>query len=154
MSNVEKITAAIFKYSFDIPINRPSTEVWPLLFSHINDWWMNDYRALGADSEMSFKPEVGASMIEKGKNGEALEWYRIQMIVPGQSVYLVGFLAADWGGPATTMLKLALNDTESGCTLSVSDALQGDVSTSVAGGTQDGWREIFDDGFRQFVEAR
>ena len=151
--NVEEKTAAIFKYSVDIPINRLAEEVWPLLFSHINDWWMNDYRALGSDSQMSFSSEVGSSMIESGAEGEALEWYRVQMVVPGKSIYLVGHLAPEWGGPATTMLKLALTDTDKGCLLTVSDALLGDVSASMAGGTKNGWREIFDEGFRRFVET-
>lgn len=150
--NIEQSNANIFKYSFDIVIERSTDQVWNLMFSKINDWWMNDFRALGEDSTVSLEPHTGATLLEKKDNGESLEWYRVQMFVPGNSVYLVGYLAPDWGGPTTSMLKLALRKQGDSTVLTVSDALLGNVSENAAKNAQSGWLDMFTNGLKAFAE--
>jgi len=153
MSKLGKKSAHIFQYNFDIVINRRVEDVWPQLFGGIDAWWPKEYRALGENSQMSFGEAVGSLLLETGEKGEALEWYRTQMIVPGQSLYLVGSLAPDWGGPTTSMLKLMFNNTDSSCVLNVSDALLGNVSEASAKSAESGWVDIFESGFKDFVEG-
>ncbi len=144
--------AAIFKYSFDITIERPIEAVWGLLCDSINDWWMNDFRALGEDSVVSLDTGTGGSLLEQDPNGATLEWYRVQMCMPGQSLYLTGYLAPDWGGPTVSMLKLSLESKDDSCILTVSDALLGSVTEKAANSAKDGWSMLFTDGLKRFVE--
>ena len=65
--------------------------------------------------------------------------------------YLFGHIAPEWGGPQTSNLKLALEKTSTGCIMKVTDARHGHIDdmTSYA----DGWRQIFTDGLKKYVES-
>jgi len=149
---IEQSNANIFKYSFDIVIESTVERVWNVMFNNIDEWWMSDFRALGKDSTISLEPNTGAVLLEKKENGESLEWYRVQMCVPGNSIYLVGYLAPDWGGPTTSMLKLALRKEGNTTILTVSDALLGNVSENAAKNAQNGWLDMFTKGLKAFSE--
>ena len=153
MAKIEKSNAEIFKYEFDIPINKPAQTVWSLLTTQINDWWMNDFRALGEGSNITFDHRQGGNLIETGVGGETLEWYRVQMCIPKNSLYLVGYMAPDWGGPTVSMLKLALKENGETCVLTVSDALLGNISEKKAQSAKEGWQLLFGEGFKHFVET-
>ena len=150
--DIERSTASIFKYQFDIAINSPVSKVWATMFEQINDWWMADYRALGSDSVISLEAKTGSTLLESSADGSSLEWYRVQMCTPNQSLYLVGYLAPDWGGPTTSMLKLSLAEDGDNCVLTVSDALLGNVTENSANSAKNGWQEMFETGLKQFVE--
>lgn len=144
--------AKLIKYQFEILIDRSTAEVWALMIDEINDWWPNDFRALDVDSKIELKAEMGGLLTERAKDGSSLEWYRVQMVIPGKSLYLTGYLAPDWGGPTTSMLKLEVEEREVGCALIVSDALLGNVTEISARNAQDGWRTLFGDGLKHFAE--
>ncbi len=143
----------IFKYQFEISIAREADAVWSLMTDEINDWWMSDFRAMGEGSVMSLRAEMGGALVETGKNGESLEWYRVQMCVPGKSIYLVGYMAPDWGGPTVSMLKLALEPKDGAALLTVSDALMGNITESSVKSAQGGWQTLFGDGLKAHAEA-
>ena len=153
MTKPELTDSNIFKYEFEVPIKCPTEKVWAILTDNIDQWWMNDFRALGEGSVMSLSAKTGGSLLETGKNGDTLEWYRVQMCVGGQSLYLVGYLAPDWGGPTISMLKLALEADGETCLLKVSDGLLGNTSESAAKNAEDGWLQMFGDGLKAYAEA-
>lgn len=144
--------ATVMKYQFEVPIKRSASDIWSLMIDQIDDWWMNDFRALGAGSEVSLSAETGGQLIETGADGSSLEWYRVQMVTPGKVLYLVGYMAPDWGGPTTSMLKLAVEDRDEGGALVVSDALLGNVTESSANSAEGGWKMLFGDGLKAFCE--
>jgi uncharacterized protein YndB with AHSA1/START domain len=143
----------IFKYQFETAIKRDVDAVWSLMTDGINDWWMTDFRALGEGSVMSLRAEMGGGLVESGKTGESLEWYRVQMCMPGKSIYLVGYMAPDWGGPTVSMLKLALEPKDGASLLTVSDALMGNITESSIKSAQSGWETMFRDGLKAHAEA-
>jgi len=75
------------------------------------------------------------------------------MCVPGTSLHLVGHIAPDWGGPATSILRLSLHEKGSGTVLRVRDALFGRVDEKSAASQRDGWRQLFGDGLKRHVEG-
>ncbi|XOV77368.1 MAG: SRPBCC domain-containing protein [Aestuariibacter sp.] len=150
---IEQSSANIFKYQFDIAINQSVNKVWAVMFDQINEWWMGDYRALGSDSVISLQPQPGGTLLESSGDGATLEWYRVQMCIPNKSLHLVGYLAPDWGGPTTSMLKLSLAEEGDTCVLTVSDALVGNVTEGSAKSAKNGWREMFQSGLKRFVEG-
>ncbi|WP_209348054.1 hypothetical protein [Pontixanthobacter sp. CEM42] len=148
----EPTDAKIVKYQFEVPIKRSPADIWDLMINHIDAWWMEDFRALGEGSTVTLGAEAGGQLVETGSDGSVLEWYRVQMITPGKSLYLVGYLAPDWGGPTTSMLKLAVEERDDGGVLSVSDALHGNVTESSAGAAEGGWKMLFNDGLKGLAE--
>lgn len=146
------VDAKIITFQFEVPIRRSAEDIWALMINEIDAWWMNDFRALGEGSKMTLDAQTGGQLVESTLDGSSLEWYRVQMVSPGKSLYLVGYMAPDWGGPTTSMLKLSVEDTESGAKLVVSDALTGNVSEASARSAETGWKTLFGDGLKTFVE--
>jgi hypothetical protein len=145
--------AKILKYQFELPIKRSAADIWTLMVDETDAWWMNDFRALGEGSKVSLDATVGGQLVESAADGSQLEWYRVQMVSPGKSLYLVGYMAPDWGGPTTSMLKLAVDDHDDGGVLTVSDALLGNVTKSSAASAEDGWKLLFGDGLKKLAEG-
>ncbi len=80
-------------------------------------------------------------------------WYQVQYCLPQEfKIYLVGYLAPDFGGPATSHLKLVIETTDNGCVLKVTDAQHGSVDAKAADSLRDGWQQLFTDGLKEFVE--
>lgn len=152
MSDLDLIDSKIFKYEFDVPINRNAADVWALMTDEIDLWWMPDFRALGEGSRVTLDAKIGGLLTEQTPDGGFLEWYRVQMCAPGASLHMVGYLAPDWGGPTVSMLKLGIGGSGSSCTLTVADALVGNVSKASADSAKGGWRTLFGDGFKKYAE--
>lgn len=144
--------ANIFKYQFEVPINRSAVDIWAIMIDEIDAWWMNDFRALGEGSKVTLNAETGGQLIERAADGSSLEWYRVQMVSPGKALHLVGYIAPDWGGPTTSMLKLAVEDRDNGGALIVSDALLGNVTEASAKSAEGGWKTLFGDGLKGLAE--
>lgn len=144
--------AKIIKYEFEILIKRNAADIWNLMVNEIDTWWMNDFRALGEGSKVTLNYETGGQLIESAADGTSLEWYRVQMVSPGKALYLVGYMAPDWGGPTTSMLKLAVENRDKGGALIVSDALLGNVTEGSASSAESGWKTLFGDGLKKFAE--
>jgi uncharacterized protein YndB with AHSA1/START domain len=153
MSKLDISDSKIIKYQIEVPINRSIEQLWTVMTEEIDLWWMNDFRALGEGSKVSLDPQVGGMLIESDDSGGSLEWYRVQMATPLKSLYLVGYLAPDWGGPTTSMLKLALEADGDSSKLVISDALMGNVTDKSAGSAMEGWQMLFDDGLKKHAEA-
>ena len=153
MSKLDISDSKIIKYQIEVPIDRPVDTLWALMIEEIDSWWMSDFRALGEGSKVSLDAQVGGMLIESDSNGGSLEWYRVQMAAPPQSLYLVGYLAPDWGGPTTSMLKLALDADGDGSKLVISDALTGNVTDKSAGSAMEGWQMLFGEGLKKYAEA-
>ena len=152
MSVSNEQQAKIFNIEFDTYISSSANQVWNLLAFGINEWWMQDFRAI-PDSTVSLDLRAGGMLMESGTNGQLLEWYKIQMIVPGESVYLIGHLAPDWGGPTISMLKLSLKSKGNGCVLSVSDSLLGNIDDAKATTIDEGWQLLFGTSLKKYSES-
>lgn len=151
--NMNDITnAQIARYQFEVTINRSAVDLWALMIDEIDAWWINDFRALGEGSTMTLNAEAGGQLIEATVDDSGLEWYRVQMVSPGNSIYLVGDMAPDWGGPTTSMLKLAVEDRDNGAALIVSDALLGNVTKASVKSAESGWKTLFGTGLKVFAE--
>lgn len=154
MTDINISDVKIVKYQFEVTIQCEPEDVWSMMTQNINAWWMNDFRALGENSTVSLRLEPGGLLLETSPDGINLEWYRVQMCTPGTALYLVGYMAPDWGGPTTSMLKLSVQARESGSVLIVSDALLGNVTEASAKSAASGWETLFGDGFRTYAQSR
>jgi uncharacterized protein YndB with AHSA1/START domain len=138
--------------NLQIHIDAPPERVWSALVDEIDAWWLPDFHMVGADSALSLDATAGGALIERRADGSSLLWYTITMVRSGESLHLVGHMAPEWGGPATSMLSLKLEADDTGTLLIVQDALTGAIKDSMGESTEQGWRQLFGDGLKAHVE--
>ena len=102
---------------------------------------------------LRLRAEAGGQLLEKCESGASLLWYTVQMVDPGNSIHLVGYSFPEWGGPGISMLKLALEDSDTGCVLLVSDSHVGRATDSHLTSLRDGWTDLFTNGLKQYCES-
>ncbi len=148
------LEVAASSYELEIAIDAPIERVWQALIDETNAWWLPDFHMVGPDSTVTFDTRAGGGLVEHLEGGGSLLWYTVHWCHPDQwTIYLVGQVHPDWGGPATSHLKLALEErSKGGCTLKVGDARLGPIDEANAKASQDGWQTLFSDGLKQFVE--
>lgn len=146
--------AGVLRYELELPLAAPRARVWEALTAETDAWWLPSFRMMGEGSRVRFEARAGGTLVEERPDGGSLLWYQVLMCVPGSALHLVGHLGPDFGGPATTLLTLTLVDAGRGCTLRVTDALHGAVGPDLVRSLESGWRQLFGDGLRRFVEGR
>lgn len=138
--------------NLQIHIEAPVARVWEALVDETHAWWLPDYHMVGADSEVTLEASAGGALVERRSDGSSLLWYTVTMVRAGESLHLVGHMAPEWGGPATSMLSLKLEADDTGTLLVVQDALTGALGETMAESTEQGWRQLFGDGLKAHVE--
>jgi len=146
--------AKCVQYELEIEINAPCERVWKAIVEETNLWWLPDFHMVAPDSIVTFDTSPGGrGLVETLENGGGLLWYSVQFCLPDQfMIYLVGHIAPDWGGPSTSNLKLAVEASDSGSVLRVTDAQHGNVDETSIESLSSGWKQLFTDGLREFVE--
>ena len=107
---------------------------------------------LGTDSVVTLESQAGGRLYEQ--NGDQhLLWYTVLAIQKNESLDLVGYINAKYGGPATTMLNVILSGVSATrTTLRISDSLYGRVTDDLVNSLNSGWQMLFEDGLKAFVE--
>lgn len=146
-------TQAPLAYELEIPIDAPRAKVWKALTDGVNAWWLPDFHMVGEGSTVTFDARAGGQLIETHENGGGLLWYTVAMVTPGESIHLVGHCFPEWGGPATTLLHLALEEQDGTTILRVSDSQYGHPSESSMKSLEEGWTQLFTEGLKRHVEA-
>lgn len=142
------------QYELEIEINAPREQVWKAIVDETDAWWLPDFHMVGEGSVVEFDLNPGGrGLVEHKGDGSFLIWYSVQYYLPEQfKIYLLGNVAPDWGGPSTSNLSLALEDSDQSCVLRVSDAHHGKVSEDYINSLQSGWNQLFGEGLRGYVE--
>lgn len=147
------LPAVVTRYEFQVDLKASPHEVWKSLIEEIDAWWLPDFNVTGEGARLRLEPRAGGHLLEEHENGSSLLWYTVQCIQPGaMTLYLQGDLAPDWGGPATSSLKLRVEETSKGARLHVSDALHGHLDEGVAASLESGWKQLFAGGLKEHVE--
>lgn len=142
------------RIDLEIAIDAPRERVWKAMIEEIGAWWLPDFYATSSPETIVLEPQPGGRVFEKSKDGGGLLWYQIQSIAPNESLHMTGQLAPPFGGPATSLLHLALEDKGDGTTLKITDCLFGNVDESTRDNIKSGWNMLYGDGLRKHVESR
>ena len=153
MSTTTLETKAI-TYELEVSIEAPVETVWQSLTEETDHWWLPDFRMVGANSTVHFDAQAGGHLLERMEGGGSLMWYTVLMSVPKESLDLVGYVTANFGGPATTMLRLGLEETPTGTLLRITDAIVGHVKEGSVQSLESGWMQLFRDGLKVYAEKR
>lgn len=153
MTGAKRMQSTVAQYELEVEISAEPTRVWNALIEEINAWWLPDFHMVGAGSVVRFEPRGGGGIIEETPDGGSLLWCTVHWIRPTErAVYLVGHVAPDWGGPACSHLKFAVEPLGKGSVVKITDAHFGHVSDENLASLEDGWGQLFRDGLKQFVE--
>lgn len=153
MSLAEHKPANVAAYELEVEIDASPDRVWEALITEIDAWWLPDFHGVDPGSTVTFDTRAGGSIVEHHPEGGSLLWGTVHFFRPHErTVYLVGHLAPDWGGPATTHLKLQVQERDGGSVFMVSDAHNGNVQDDNIKSLYDGWTTLFTDGLKRHVE--
>lgn len=140
------------QYDFSISINASRQRVWKVLTEQVGDWWLPDFHMLGPHSLVQLEPRAGGRLYEHSDAGELL-WYTVLSIAPEESLNLVGYCTAEFGGPSTTMLTVRLKADGKSTRLTITDSLFGHVSDDHASSLCSRWTQLFNDGLKAHIES-
>ena len=141
------------QYEFSIEVEATRERVWRGLTDQLSEWWLPDFHMLGIDSIVTLEPHAGGRLFEQ--NGDQhLLWYTVIAIQKNESLDLVGYINAKYGGPATSMLNATLTvESENRTVLKISDSLYGRVTDGLVSSLSTGWQMLFMDGLKGYIET-
>jgi uncharacterized protein YndB with AHSA1/START domain len=146
--------ANCIRYEFEVDVNESIDRVWQAFINEINKWWLPDFRMVAPDSTIQLDVSAGGrGLLEFTKNGGFLKWFDVQFYLPERfTIYFVGQLSPDFGGPSTNHLKIILFSTGSGGKLQLTDFHVGEVNDATIKSLISGWQALFIDGLKAYVE--
>ncbi len=138
--------------ALDVNISAPRKRVWKALTKEMSQWWRRDFFVNPKAKGFLMEPKVGGRVFEDWGDGAGVLWFTVVAIDPQNSIDLVGYLTPAFGGPATSMVRFALEDTASGVVVKVTDSTMGKETPGCEASKQDGWRQLVAEGLKPFVE--
>lgn len=148
-------SAGATQVQLDVTIHASRDRVWKVMVEDIGRWWREDFYTIEKPRSFKLEPRLGGRMYEDDGVGGGLSWYQVTGIQPPRLLQLVGHLAPPYGGPATSLLRLSLESPDgAGTVLHVSDAIFGLVDEKTETSVREGWRLLFEEGLKPYVERQ
>jgi hypothetical protein len=145
------ITAATHRLTLDIA--KPHAAVWQGFTRDVHAWWPKDFYAGPSPQRMVFELKPGGRLYEDAGDGNGLVWYHVIALDAPNSITLSGFIAPPFGGPAASLLHVSFfAKSKSATVMDVTDSSFGCVGDPKT--TAEGWRSLFDAGFKAWIERR
>jgi len=143
------ITSATHRLSLEIA--RPQAVVWKAFTSDIHSWWPKDFYVTESPQRIVFEVKPGGRLYEDSGKGNGLVWYHVIALNAPNSITMSGFIAPPFGGQATSLLNVSFSAKgKSATAMEVTDSTFGCLEDT--GATAEGWRLLFQDGFKSWVE--
>jgi len=136
----------------EIPIKANAEKVWHSLVTEIDLWWSKDFLVTNPKAFV-LEARVGGRVFEDGGDGSGGVWFTVHTLIPNTRLRLVGHLFPEYGGPATTLLTIDLEEKGNETLLKLEDSLFGVLSEGAEADIEGGWKMLFDDGLRKHVES-
>ena len=153
MSKITPITAAsVLVLSLEIPIAAKRDRVWRALVKETKAWWPRAFYTNERARALKIEPKLGGRMFEDWGRGDGLVWYSVIGIEDRHSLDLAGHMTTAFGGPATTLLRLEIEDRGKESILLVTDSMIGRLPPDCAETKRTGWLTLFRDGLKAHAE--
>ena len=146
------LNANLERVELEILISARLERVWKALVEETNFWWLKDFYVSDKAQRFVLEPKLGGRLLEDWGNDSGVVWYEIFAFNPPYSIDLKGSLSVPYG-PALSLLHLELQPDEQRTKLLLSDSVFG-VSTDGGKSKKDGWKQLFEDGLKKYVEER
>ena len=146
--------ARAIEIELEIPIHAARERVWKALTQEVDSWWLPDFRVTGMPKAVVFEPRVGGGLYEDAGGGAGLLWFTVISLTENESMHLAGQICPPFGGPATAILYLRLEEQgDSETLLKITNALVGHVDDEALDSIDSGWRQLYENGLKKFVET-
>ncbi|HYJ04852.1 MAG TPA: hypothetical protein VEX43_06945 [Chthoniobacterales bacterium] len=147
----DSISAVTHRLTLEIA--KPHAAVWKAFTGEIHSWWPKDFYATESPKRIVFEVKPGGRLYEDAGDGNGLVWYHVIALDAPNAVSLSGFIAPPFGGPATSLLRVAFSPQgKSATTMEITDSTFGCLGDP--GATEEGWRMLFEGGFKTWVERK
>lgn len=145
------ITAATHRLTLEIA--KPHAVVWKAFTGDVHSWWPKDFYATEAPHRMVFEVKPGGRLYEDAGKGNGLVWYQVIAVDAPHAITMSGFIAPPFGGPATSLLRVGFTaQGKSATSMEVTDSTFGCLGDQKT--TNEGWRMLFEGGFKAWVERK
>lgn len=145
-------TAASVEVKVELTVHASQKRVWDALVHETTHWWPKSFYSSEKTKRFAIEPRLGGRVFEDCGGGEGFTWYTVHGVESPRSLALVGFMGAPFGGPMASLLRIDLSAAGPEETrLEITDGAFGQVDGADLGA---GWREVFDDGLRAYVERK
>jgi uncharacterized protein YndB with AHSA1/START domain len=149
-------TAASFgigHIELEVRIRAQPQRVWKALVDETSRWWHKDFYTSQEAKGFVIEAKLGGRMYEDWGNGAGQIWYTVTGVEPPRSLSLLGHLTPAFGGPAISMLQLNLKDEGGRTVLHLADTIAGKVNEDKPEFIREGWKTLFEDCLKTYVEG-
>lgn len=160
-SNIDNLTkqlimeqSQITRIQMEIDIDASIDNTWNSLINDIGLWWRKDFYTSSKTKEFILEARPGGKMYEDYGNNEGLVWAEVIILDSPNILELKSHLSPEYGGPVFSFLRLALQSTKEGTLLKLTDVGVGKMSEESVKQTEAGWKMLFEEGFKSFVESK
>ncbi len=144
----------VAQVELEIPIKATPKQVWETMIEDTNEWWSKDFLTSQSAKAFVIEPKLGGHAYEDWGKGAGQIWYTVVGVDPAKFIMMSGFLTAQYGGPANTLLHLTLKPDGKQTILQLSDTIYGRVGDDKLSQTEEGWRFLFEEGLKKCVEGK
>ena len=137
----------------EIPIKAKIEHVWKSLVDETGLWWRKDFYTSPKTKNFIIEAKVGGRMYEDYGNNEGLLWANVLILDSPNVLELKGHLTPEFGGPAMSFLRLTLNESDGITILTIAETMFGAVSEKTKQDQTDGWKLLFEETFKGYVEG-
>lgn len=146
-----EVSSATHRLTLEIAKAQPV--VWKGFTRDVHLWWPKDFYATESPKRIVLEVKPGGRLFEDGGDGNGLVWYSVIAVDAPNAITLSGFIAPPFGGPATSLLRVALSaQGKSATIMEVTDSTFGCLGDSST--TEEGWRMLFEGGFKTWMERK
>jgi uncharacterized protein YndB with AHSA1/START domain len=148
---ISPITSATHRISLEIA--KPHAAVWKAFTGDVHRWWPKDFYATESTKRIVFEVKPGGRLYEDAGDGNGLVWYHVIAVDAPNAITMSGFIAPPFGGPATSLLRVAFSPRGRSVTeMEITDSTFGCLGDAKS--TEEGWRMLFEGGFKNWVERK
>jgi uncharacterized protein YndB with AHSA1/START domain len=149
-----KKESGLVQSELEVSLNASQKKVWDALTKDIHRWWPKEFFAMPQSKKFVLEAKLGGRMFESAGTKGGVIWGTVIAIEPLRFINIAGYLAPPFAGPALTLFRLSLESSGKNLTtLKVSDSIIGSVTDQTQSATQDGWKFLFADKMKSFVET-
>lgn len=139
----------------EVDIAAAKDKVWRIMFEEISSWWPADFLGVPGSKQIKLEPRVGGRLYEESEDGGAILWGQLVMIVPGVALEFIGATTPTFGGLHMNSIRMEVKEAgENATAFRLSNAIMGRISEDGVAQVTEGWKYLFADKFKAYVESQ
>ncbi len=140
------------KVELEVTIDARPQQVWDAMVNRTTEWWRKDFFTSPDTKAFHIEPRPGGRMYEDWGDGNGAVWATVLTVDAPRRIQFMGHLTAQYGGPAHSIFEFAVEPVGNGSVVKISDSIFGNLAEDQAAKMDDGWRLLFEQGLKPYVE--